>query len=146
MVFSLAPLIFTPTLFGGHNPFFLAEIAGWRQILIIAFGSLYTWLLVAIFGPTNDADTLRRFVAAVRPSGPGWHGYRDSEDLPMWPALLRVLGGAVIVYGTLFGIGHMIVGSAALGLAWIALAGLALFLVVRGAGSQKRASSVSLPR
>jgi Na+/proline symporter len=134
-------LAFTPTLFGGDNPFFLAEIEGWRQILIIAFGSLYTWVLIAVLGPKNDPDTLRRFAASVRPAGPGWRGFRDGPEPPVWPALLRVLGGGVIVYGSLYGIGQIVIGSAAIGCGWIALSGAVLYLVLRGAGSSPPAET-----
>jgi Na+/proline symporter len=126
-------LAFTPTLFGSHNPFFLVEIAGWRQILIIAFGSLYTWVIVALFGPRNDPETLRRFATAVRPPGPGWRGFRDGPELPVWPALVKVAAGAGVIYGSLFGIGHLLLGSGVTGVVWLAFAAALLYLVVRRA-------------
>jgi SSS family solute:Na+ symporter len=102
---------------------------------------VYTWLLITLFGPANEAETLRSFAAAVNPSGPGWRGYRDGADPPVWPALLRVAGGAVVVYGALYGIGQLVVGSAAVGCGWLALAGIVLFLVVRGQTPSQAASS-----
>ena len=38
-------------IFGGPNPFFLFEISGWLQILLIAGISLLTWIPVSLWGP-----------------------------------------------------------------------------------------------
>ena len=122
---------FTETLFGSHNPLFLFKISGWQQILLIAAASLATWIPVSLWGPREDEATLRSFAQKVRPAGPGWRRYRASASDPVRPMLLRFLAGGVAVYGALFGLGDLFVGSAARGLFLCALAALALAWIIR---------------
>jgi Na+/proline symporter len=123
-------LFFTETLFGGPNPLFLVKIEAWRQILIIAFASLSTWVAVALLGPKNDPRTLRGFAARIQPAGPGWRGYREGPQPPIAAALARVAAGAVVVYGSLFGIGHLILGRVAYAAIWLCAAALLLAWLV----------------
>ena len=116
----------TPTLFGGPNPWFLAEVAGWAKIVIIAGASLACWVPVALWGPANDDAVLRRFAAKVRPPGPAWAAYRSGAPEPMGPLALRFLAGAGVVFCTLFGLGEVVLGSPLLG--WGLVAAAALFL------------------
>lgn len=119
-------LLATPTLFGGPNPYFLAEVPPAAQIWIIASGSLAAWVPVALWGPQNPPDVLRRFAAKVRPAGPGWAAWREGPVDPVLPALARVGAGLVVVYGALFGIGDLVLGRWPRGLALVAVAGAGL--------------------
>jgi solute:Na+ symporter, SSS family len=137
----------TPTLFGGPNPFFAFEIARWAQILLVAFASLATWLPVALFGPANDRRALARFRRRIRPPGAGWRrpgtqaGERRSgrgiaggrgPQLEIGNSLLRFTVGLGVVYGTLFGIGNLLLGPRLPGLALLAAAAAGLAWIVRG--------------
>jgi hypothetical protein len=124
-------LFFTPTLFGGDNPLFLLELAKWWQILIVAGGSLAAWIPFALFGPRNDPETLRAFVAKVQPPGPGWTGFRDRPAEPLVPLFVRFLVGILVVYGALFGIGELLLGSPLAGIGWLVLAAAGLAWVIR---------------
>jgi hypothetical protein len=126
-------LFCTPTLFGGDNPLFLVEIAKWWQILIVAGGSLATWIPVALFGPRNDPQALRAFVARVQPPGPGWDGLRTEPAPPLAPLVVPFLFGALVVYGALFGIGELLLGSSLAGAGWLVVAGASLAWVIRAA-------------
>lgn len=136
----------TPTLFGGPNPFFAFEIARWAQILLVAFASLATWLPVALFGPVNDRRALARFRRRIRPPGAGWRrrdappaerrrrrknaGGHDPQ-LGVGATLIRFSVGLGAVYGTLFGIGNLLLGPRLQGLALIVAAAAALAWIVR---------------
>jgi len=123
----------TPTLFGGPNPLFFYEVAGWAQIVIIAGGSLASWVPVALWGPRNDPEVLRAFAAKVRPAGPGWTAWRTQPGDPLLPALLRVGAGLVVVYGALFGIGDLVLGRVPRGLGLLLLAAAGLAWILRSA-------------
>ena len=131
-VLALSLLLFaTPTLFGGPNPLFLYEIPSWAQIVIIAGGSLASWVPVALWGPRNDPEVLRAFAARVSPGGPGWAAWRSSPADPMLPALLRVAAGLAVVYGSLFGIGDLVLGRLGSGVGLLLLAGASLAWILR---------------
>ena len=99
------------TVFGGPNPFFLFEISGWMQILIIAGISLATWIPVSLWGPQNDPDTLEKFARRIEPVGPGWkQQYQKSKSTSLWPSFIKLCLGLIVMYGTLFGIGDLIFG------------------------------------
>jgi SSS family solute:Na+ symporter len=139
-VLALGLLLFaTPTLFGGPNPLFLHEIPGWAQILIIAGGSMVSWVPVALWGPRNDPAVLRSFAARVRPGGPGWAAWRSAPADPLLPAMLRVLAGLVVVYGALFGIGDWVLGRWGRGTGLLLLAVLGLAWILRGARARTQA-------
>lgn len=123
----------TPTLFGGPNPFFVFEIARWAQILLVAFASLATWLPVALFGPANDRRTLARFRRRIRPPGAGWRrpGAPATERDRIGHPLLRFTVGLGVVYGTLFGIGDLLLGPRLPGLALVMVAAAGLAWIVR---------------
>ena len=130
-------LLCTPTLFGSANPWFLVPVERWLQILIIAGASLATWIPVALLGPQNDGETLKEFARRVRPAGPGWSGYADNRgdaDGSLTGTALQFIAGLVIVFGTLFGFGYLILGPRLPGLALLVVAlGLLLWLA-RGSG------------
>jgi Na+/proline symporter len=92
------------------------------------------WVTAAFLGPRTDEATLRRFVRATRPGGPGWNGVRRAaaaagEPLPAGLGELPVgiacaALGCVAVWSALFATGAVLYGrsGAALGLAGIAVA------------------------
>lgn len=124
-------LFCTKTLFGGPNPLFVFLVPAWAKIVIIAAASLAAWVPVALFGPKNDEETLRRFAEKVRPPGPGWARFRMGPDEPFLPVFFRFLAGLVIVFGTLFGIGELLLGSALYGIGLLVVAAALLGYVIR---------------
>ncbi|MFQ5349864.1 MAG: hypothetical protein ACE5EG_05410, partial [Thermoanaerobaculia bacterium] len=123
-VVAIALLLFcTPTLFGGANPWFALDVPRWVQIPLIALASLVTWLAVSFFGPANDEGTLRRFAERVRPPGPGWRRFRSAGTAarPMAPLVWRFVAGLGLVFGSLFGLGYLILGPWPVGLGLLAV-------------------------
>lgn len=121
----------TPTLFGGHNPWFLVAVPGWAKIVIIAGASLACWVPVALWGPANEPAVLQRFAQKVRPAGPAWALYRTGPTERLSPLALRFVAGAGVVFGTLFGLGEILLGSVLQGLGMISLAVLLLAWILR---------------
>jgi len=97
-----------------------------KRLLITVAATTLVWLVVTFITKPESEETLSRFYARVRPSGPGWAPIArlvpvNSED-NLGIALLDWVAGLGLVYGTLFGIGRLVLGDAAAGLAWCALA------------------------
>lgn len=128
----------TKSLFGGPNPFFLFEISGWQKIITVAAASLLTWIPVSLFGPRNDTDILQSFAERVRPPGPGWGPFRTKQSEPLGRNILGFFLGLVVVFGTLFGIGEILLGNPMVGGTCVALSFFALISVIKSA---KRSSS-----
>jgi Na+/proline symporter len=129
-------VFFTPTLFGGPNPWFVVAVPAWQKILIIAFASLATWIPVSLWGPRNKEETLRRFASKVAPPGQSWALYRSGPSDPIKPATLRFAAGLVVVFGTLFGTGDLLLGNVFRGSLEIAAAVVMLWWIVRS-GSER---------
>jgi solute:Na+ symporter, SSS family len=123
-------LFFTPKIFGGPNPWLLVSVPGWAQIIGVALLSLATWIPVALFGPQTDAATLKHFAATIAPGGPGWKGYTCMPQAPFKKLLWRFSAGLAAVYGCLFGLGEILLGSLSLGALMLVLTAALLAWVI----------------
>jgi Na+/proline symporter len=97
-----------------------------KRLLITVVATTLVWLVVTFLTKPETDETLTRFYARVRPNAAGWGPIArlvpgGSEDR-LKIALLDWVAGLGLVYGTLFGIGNVVLGSMVPGLAWIALA------------------------
>lgn len=124
-------VLFSKTLLGGVNPMQVGELAPWARILIVAGASVAVWVPVALFGPQNDPAHLAAFAAKVRPGGFGWPAVTGQSADAMGPAFVRLALGSVALFGTLFGLGEVLLGSTGLGAGLLVAAAVALALVVR---------------
>jgi hypothetical protein len=109
-------------------------------VLLLATVAFTTavWVAVTFLTRPTDADTLRRFYRVARPAGPGWRAVRaetpegsGADDLGQ--ALTGWLAGIALVYGALFGAGHLLLGhtlagAIALAIAFTGAAGLSRVL------------------
>ncbi|MCH8960345.1 MAG: Na+:solute symporter [Bacteroidetes bacterium] len=85
------------------------------------------WVMVTFATRPTDTATLDAFYRLVRPPGPGWKpvGTRHADVMPdtdLRTLALNWAAGVVLVYSTLFGTGHLLLGRTGLGLVCIALA------------------------
>ena len=88
-----------------------ADIGRAEGILWVAFGSLATWLPLAIFGRPTPMERLDTFYQKARPAGAwGPVAQRNPEiDSALEQGVgLRLLAGLCAVYGTLMGLGGLI--------------------------------------
>ncbi len=91
-----------------------------------------TWLVVTMLTRPERAETLNRFYRRVRPQGPGWAPVsRRLGIAPIGPSLGREMLcaalGCVLIYSALFGVGYLLLRSAAGG---VALLGVSLVSAV----------------
>ena len=93
------------------------------------------WVATAYLTQPTDAETLRQFYIRARPAGPGWRRIRadcPSTDSPdsLSSSFVCWLAGMALVYGALFGSGHLLFGHTIRGIAGVvvALAGAAVLV------------------
>lgn len=119
-------------LFGLENPLFAGDIPKTTEIMIVSGGSLFSWVASAWVTRPEPMDTLVEFYQRVHPPAFGWkpvieHLGSPAESRRSHRVLPRILAGLFAVYGTLFGMGNLLLGDTQTG--WfILLPGLAAFL------------------
>ena len=106
-----------------------------KRLLITVAVTTVVWLVVTFVTKPESEDTLKRFYERVRPAGNGWGPIArlvpgGSED-NLGIALLDWIAGLGLVYGVLFGIGRIVLGELAQGLAWCALAAVCGAVILR---------------
>jgi Na+/proline symporter len=94
----------------------LTETA-WASHEKLVWGALITtliWIIGTWVTPPESEETLRKFVAQVRPGGPGWRAYSTpSDDQEGWAlprGVLSMLLGSAGVYAALFAVGSWLYG------------------------------------
>ena len=127
------------TIFGGDNAWFLFEIPGWLQILLIAGVSLATWVPISLWGPRNDEKQLQQFFDRIQPQGPGWRafGKPNTGRGSLFQNFMKLSVGLWVVYGTLFGIGDLILGRSSRGYVVLATVLLGVTFLVQTFRSNK---------
>lgn len=114
-------------LFGMESPLYVAQIPQATRILIVALGSLAAWIPVALFTRPDPPEVLERFYRDARPLGPGWGpvAARCPEVSTAVPGglVVRPALGLLAVFGSLFGLGGVLLRGPAWG--GLAIAGLA---------------------
>ncbi len=124
-----------------------------KRLLITVAATTLVWLVVTFVTKPETNETLDRFYARVRPDAAGWGPVarrvgRASED-QLGIALLDWFAGLGLVYGTLFGIGKLVLGEPAAGVVWIALAlvcGAVIARTLRTSSSAKPGPALTIPR
>jgi len=131
------------------------ELAPELSLIITVAVTTVVWVVTTLLAPATEEETLEKFYALVRPSGPGWRpiaertGVRGSAD-SMSQAMLGWVLGCTFVYSALFGAGSLLYGRMALGWTWVAVcvaSGIGMARVLRGfwATSDVPPSSPNLP-
>ncbi len=95
----------------------------WLMILTTAFTTL-SWLIVTYLTPPEPAEKLQSFYDKVQPAEMGWRAFAagHSSRQSLRGAALDWVVGCTMIYSALFGIGHLVFGRIALGLALLVLA------------------------
>jgi len=107
-----------------------------KRLLVTVVATSVVWLTVTFTTKPETEETLMRFFQRVRPAGNGWNriaaqaGGTTSEDRP-GVQLADWIAALALVYGTLFGIGKILMGAPAQGVGWLVLAAAALTFILR---------------
>jgi SSS family solute:Na+ symporter len=105
------------------------------------------WLAVTWMTAPEPAETLQAFYRRVRPHGRGWAPVAAAVGLPaasgsLGGELLNALLGCVLIYASLFGVGEILLGSAARGAVLLIVAAIAAVAIGRNLeAEEKRASA-----
>jgi Na+/proline symporter len=97
------------------------SIPAYASLLGTVLITTVVWLLTAILTRPTDAAILRSFYLKARPAGPGWAPVRAQVGGAPSPDHLNVafacwFAGLALVYGALFGTGHLLFGHLTAGL------------------------------
>jgi hypothetical protein len=108
------------------------------MLITVALTSV-AWLTVTRVTKAEDWETLERFYRRVRPQGRGWSSIAQRTGLaPLGPSLGREVAcavlGCVLIYSALFGVGYLLLRSAIVGLALLAVSAAAAAAIVRVLG------------
>jgi Na+/proline symporter len=111
---------------------------GYAIVMLWTVGiTTVVWLAVTFLTPPEPAGTLDRFYRQVRPGGLGWRvvaarlGFGQDRIPGGALSWVNWLAGCAAVYGTLFGIGQLLVGTMTAALWCLALAAVAFWLIAR---------------
>ena len=91
------------------------EAAFPNNLFIVVAVTTASWLLVTFLTSPTNPDSLNRFYARVRPAGPGWRPMASAnpEIRPMesiGTMAKHWMAGVILVYSSLFGVGHILLG------------------------------------
>jgi SSS family solute:Na+ symporter len=106
------------------------------------------WLAVTFFTPAESEQTLTKFYQKVRPHPLGWRAIEriapaGPQEESLGVTVVDWLAGCGLVYASLFGIGKLVMGETAFGLAY--LAGASLCGVLIGYNATRGAARARIP-
>ncbi|HET9038543.1 MAG TPA: sodium:solute symporter family protein [Gemmatimonadales bacterium] len=108
-----------------------------KAMLITTVVATTVWLTVTYLTPPEPDEVLDRFYRKVRPGGPGWRrvaqrlGYGDDRIPGGALSWVNWAAGVAAVYSAVFGVGEFLVGSAASGWLYSAVAVGSFLLIQR---------------
>jgi len=108
-----------------------------KTLLITVPITTLAWLAATFVTAPEPEDRLVAFYRRVRPSGAGWARIARvagpvAPGEPLGLGVLDWVAGCGLVYGTLFGIGKVILGATTLGLGYLAVAAVCFAFILRG--------------
>src|SRR6476659_7243308 len=94
------------------------------------------WLAVTWMTAPEPEATLHAFYRRVRPHGPGWKAVAAAVGIPpaspsLGREVLNACLGCVLVYAALFGVGYLLLRSAAVGIGLLVISALAAAAIAR---------------
>ncbi|MEE2711836.1 MAG: sodium:solute symporter family protein [Planctomycetota bacterium] len=111
--FVISTLIFTLASELGFGP----------KLLLTVGGTTVAWIAATFLTRPESPETLRGFCERVNPPGPGWGGFAAQETpLNLRPRLCAWGCGLAVVYGVLFGVGNLLIGTNSTGWALLVVA------------------------
>ena len=121
-----------------------ADPRGFAQLLLLTTAlTTAVWLAVTFLTAPEPPERLRAFYARVRPGGPGWRAVAPEADMDvsLGGGLVQWVVGCVVVYLGLFGVGGLLLGTPARGLAALGIAAVLAWYLVRATRAEPAARS-----
>ena len=113
-------------------------------IMMVTVGvTTIVWLIATFVTPPEPEATLTSFYRKVRPQGPGWNAIARRIGAPPAGAsslvrqITNAILGCVLVYSALFGVGQILLRSAAVGVGLLALSALSAFAIARNLDTEE---------
>jgi SSS family solute:Na+ symporter len=106
-------------------------------MLVTVAVTTVVWLLVTWVTPAEPEETLAAFYRHVRPHGPGWKpvaarlGIASAAPQSLRAELINAALGCVLVYTALFGVGEILLRSAALGCGLLVVSAAAAWAIAK---------------
>jgi Na+/proline symporter len=118
-------------------PYTLLAVVAWTTV---------SWLIVTMLTAPEPDDHLVKFYRRTHPDGPGWARIAALAGMsppgPLGGVLVEWAAGVVVVYATLFGLGHVLFGSGAVALGFLVVAAAGIVTLARRTA---RSTSVTTP-
>ena len=120
--------------------FNIMDYSAWKLVIGILITTV-GWVAVTYLTPQENQEVLARFCSRIRPGGPGWRKVEAASniknaafgwDVPM--GLLCMMVGCLAVWTALFGVGYLLYGRMALGVALSVISVVATVCLMRLAG------------
>ena len=104
------------------------------RLAVIVLITTVVWVIVMLITPPESEATLLRFYQKVKPGGPGWKKYQEltgQEAKPLRFVIYRVIAAAMVLFGSMFGIGALLLYKFPLALWMAGLTGCGFLLLNR---------------
>jgi Na+/proline symporter len=113
-----------------------ADIPSHVSLLVLVVTTTVVWLTTAFVTRPTDGERLREFYRLARPAGPGWRAIRAGMPEVTSPDNLSAAfagwcAGIALVYGALFGTGHLLLGNRTAGMVALVIATIGAIVMVR---------------
>jgi SSS family solute:Na+ symporter len=120
---------------------FATQVRFPQTLYYIVAATTAAWIVVTFVTKPTDAETLARFCRRVHPGGAGWRTlaemHPDVKGDSGYGRLLRDwFCGTILVYSVLFGVGEILLLSTGRGLLYLAVAGVAAWIIWRDMAKQ----------
>lgn len=110
-----------------------------KALLVTVVITTAVWLSVTFATPPEPVETLERFYTRVRPSPVGWAPIARrvpvAQSDPLGTSAIDWVAGCGLVYGTLFGIGKLVLASYAAALGYGLVAAVCAVIIARHLGA-----------
>lgn len=121
-------------------------------LMLVTVGlTTIAWLAVTWMTPPEPDATLHAFYRRVRPHGSGWAPIAAAVGLPaasgsLGGELLNALLGCLLVYAALFGVGELLLRSAATGVVLLVVSACAAYAIARNLTAEETAARAASQR
>jgi SSS family solute:Na+ symporter len=120
---------------------FATQVRFPQTLYYIVAATTAAWIVVTFVTKPTDAETLERFYRRVHPGGAGWRTLAEIHpDVKGDSGYARLLKdwfcGTILVYSVLFGVGKILLLRTGQGLLYLAVAGVATWIIWRDLAGQ----------